>query len=69
MSVRLVQVTIPQTTFAEIRAAAHQTNLPISAFLKEVIEADLATRRMTSPLLHTVKATGDVDSPSARTTR
>ena len=32
-----------RTTFAEIRAAAKQTQLPIASSLQEVIEADLAS--------------------------
>jgi hypothetical protein len=41
-----VQVSFREKTFAEIRAAAKQTQLPIPSYLQQVVEADLASRRM-----------------------
>jgi len=52
MRVRVVHVRFTQTAYAQIRKAAKQTKLPVSFFLKEVIQSDLATRRLqTSPLV------------------
>jgi hypothetical protein len=59
-----VQVSFTRTTFAEIRAAAKQTNLPVASYLREVVEADLATRRMTFPPLP--KATSNGNAPIRR---
>jgi hypothetical protein len=50
-----VRVNFTKRTFIQIEAAAQQTNLPVSSFLKEVIEADLATRRLNSPALPSAK--------------
>jgi len=49
MSGRVVQVSLKPATFDEVRAAAKQTQLPISSYIEEVIEADLASRRMANP--------------------
>ena len=47
----VVYLSFKRTTFDEIKAAAQQTQLPISSYLQEVIEADLASRRLTEPPL------------------
>lgn len=51
MSVRKVHISFRTSTFDEIRSAAKQTNLPISSYLVQVVEADLAGRRLAGPPL------------------
>ena len=54
-SIGEVEVSFNKTTFAEIRNAARQTHLPVASYVQEVVEADLAARRLASPPLPGVK--------------
>jgi hypothetical protein len=66
MSVRVLRIRFKQATFNEVKAAAEQTGQPISAYLRDLIECDVASRRLSESAAPQREDATDPRRPAAR---